>query len=205
MSEPRAKGHRSNEASQSVQPAVEDEQPPDSGAPPSAVAADSAEATQDDGTQGGYDEHVVAVLAAKILIDWLRNRRQLLAPFTLDLQKLGPSEVEVLIQAMISALRADGEHAGKERERIDGALQILNASAEQHASVERLLERPQALPEVLARVSDTESRALVYAASLVAIDARKLVNRLYLRYLATRLQLPDELVKTLGQRFRTAK
>jgi len=168
-----------------------------------AVAAADAARTQV--ASPGYDENVVAVLGAKILIDWLRNRRQLLAPFTLDLQKLGDPQVEVLIQAMISAIRADGAHEGKERERIDNALQFLNASPQQHASVERLLERPHALPEVLAEVSDLESSALVYAASLVAIDARKMVNRLYLRYLATRLQLPDELVRTLEQRFRTAK
>ena len=35
-----------------------------------------------------HDEGIVHVLAAKVLVDWLRNRQQLLIPFKLDFQKL---------------------------------------------------------------------------------------------------------------------
>ena len=45
--------------------------------------------------------------------------------------------------------------------------------------------------------------ALIYAASLMAVDQRKPTNRLYLRYLASRLQLSEELVGSLEQRYRT--
>jgi uncharacterized membrane protein YebE (DUF533 family) len=56
----------------------------------------------------------------------------------------------------------------------------------------------------LGRVRDVQTGALVYAASLMAVDQRKPVNRLYLRYLAARLQLSDELVASLEQRYRSS-
>jgi uncharacterized membrane protein YebE (DUF533 family) len=38
----------------------------------------------------------------------------------------------------------------------------------------------------------------------MAVDHRKPVNRYYLKYLGARLQLSDELVDSLEQRFRSA-
>ncbi|MES2563337.1 MAG: hypothetical protein V4637_11475, partial [Pseudomonadota bacterium] len=40
-----------------------------------------------------FDEHAVEALAARILHGWLRNRHQLLVPFSIDLQKLEASQV----------------------------------------------------------------------------------------------------------------
>ncbi|MEA3158071.1 MAG: hypothetical protein QOK44_5660 [Betaproteobacteria bacterium] len=151
-----------------------------------------------------HDEFVVEVLAAKILIDWLRNRQQLLIPFTLDLGKHAPAEVETLVHAMAAAALADGALDGKERERLEGALQSVNADDRQRAMLKELLEHPKPLAEVLREVRDVKTGALVYAASLLAIDRRKPVNRHYLRYLAARLQLPQPLARSLEQRFRLA-
>ncbi|MGZ5161159.1 MAG: DUF533 domain-containing protein [Burkholderiales bacterium] len=151
-----------------------------------------------------HDDAVVEVLAAKILIDWLRNRQQLLVPFTLDLTKLAPAEVEILVHAMAAAALADGALDGKERERVEGALQFVNADDHQRAMLAELLEHPAPLAETLRQVRDVKMGAIVYAASLLAIDRRKPVNRHYLRYLAARLQLPQPLARSLEQRFRLA-
>ena len=61
---------------------------------------------------------------------------------------------------------------------------------------------PRHVPVLLAEVRDVQTAALVYAASLMAVDRRQPVNRYYLRYLAARLQLSDELAKSLEQRYR---
>ncbi len=85
-SEPTSRAHRSA--------AVKDptaEVPPEAGAPPE------------------YDDSMVHVLASKVLSDWLRNRQQLLVPFTLDLQKLDPAEAQTLMHAMIAAAHAGGD------------------------------------------------------------------------------------------------
>ena len=141
------------------------------------------------------------VLASKILIDWLRNRQQLLVPLTLDLQKLEPAEVEVVLHAMVTAAQADGAGDARGSERLGAALERVNATAEHRGMLSELLEHPKALRRVLGSVGDVKTGAIVYAASLLSIDRRNRVNRRYLRYLAARLRLPEALSRNLERRF----
>ena len=148
-----------------------------------------------------HDEPLVEIVAAKVLMAWLRNRQQLLVPFSIDLQKIETAHVDLLLQAMIVAAQADGTIDGKERERVRAALERLNATQEQLANLDAALDRPKPLAHALSEVKDVQTGAIVYAASLLAIDRRKLVNRQYLRYLAARLQLPKDVSRSLEQRF----
>ena len=148
-----------------------------------------------------HDETVVQILASKVLIDWLRNRQQLLVPLTLDLRKLAPAEAEMLMRAMATAARAGGVLEATDRQRLETAVQRLNASAEQLSRFAALVDERKSLAEVLADVPDTETGAKVYAASLLATDRRRRVNRYYLQYLAERLKLPRDLARSLEQRF----
>jgi uncharacterized membrane protein YebE (DUF533 family) len=146
-----------------------------------------------------HDENIVEVLAAKVLIDWLRNRQQLLVPFRIDLQKLDAAQVSLLLHALIHAAQADGASDGKDR--VHAALVPLNAADDQRSLVDGTLGNPGTLAQTLAEAKDVQTGAMVYAASLLALDRRKLVNRQYLRYLAARLQLPKDLTRSLEQRF----
>jgi uncharacterized membrane protein YebE (DUF533 family) len=56
----------------------------------------------------------------------------------------------------------------------------------------------------VAEAQDAKTAALIYAATLLVVDRSRPVNRYYLKYLAARLQLPDELVGSLRQRYRPA-
>jgi uncharacterized membrane protein YebE (DUF533 family) len=146
----------------------------------------------------------VNVLAEKILLAWLRNRYQLLFPFALDLRRLDEQQAELLVHAMIAAAQADGSFDGKERRRIEAILDLVDSSDEERAFLETLVSRSKPLNEILQEVHDTQTGALVYAASLMAVDQRKPVNRYYLKYLAARLQLSGELVGSLEQRYRSS-
>jgi uncharacterized membrane protein YebE (DUF533 family) len=139
-----------------------------------------------------------------VLIDWLRNRQQLLVPFTLDLQKLEPALANCVIHAMAAAAEADGAIDERTRARIDAALERMHATDDQRGLVEQALEKPLSLREVLRDVKEPQTGAIYYAASLLAIDRRKRVNRYYLRYLAARLQLSPELARNLERRFSPA-
>ena len=161
----------------------------------------------DDARPGGppeFDESVVQLLASKILIDWLRNRQQLLVPLTLDLQKLEPGHSELLLHGMVAAAQADGGPDQSDRERLDAALERLNANEDHRSMLAAALQNPKPLPEVLARIEDVQTGSTIYAASLLAIDRRKRVNRYYLRYLAARLQLPIDVARNIEQRFMSA-
>ena len=163
-----------------------------------AVAHDES---QTPGPSGEHDESLVSIVASKVLGDWLRNRQQLLVPLTLDLQKLEPRESEILMHAMVTAAHADGELDPGDRQRLDAAMRRLNAADGQRAAMNAMMDERKALGEVLAEVPDVETGAKVYAASLLATDRRKRVNRYYLRYLAERLKLPKDLSRSLEQRF----
>ncbi len=156
------------------------------------------------GEPASLDPGVVDILAQKVLLAWLRNRYQLLFPFALDLRRLDERQAELLVDAMVAAAQADGALDGKEWERIEGALALLESGDRERALLDAALSRPKPLNEVLGPVHDVQAAALVYAASLMAVDRRKPVNRYYLKYLAARLQLSEELAGSLEQRFRSS-
>jgi uncharacterized membrane protein YebE (DUF533 family) len=190
-------GEQNGVTSLSEQPRVPAGEPPD-------VASASQPPRPQVGAPPEHDETIVQVLASKILGNWLRNRQQLLVPFTLDLQKLDSAEVDVLMHAMVAAAYASGDLVEKSRERLDAALERLNADAAQREAFLQALNAPKALPDALANVRDVSVGAMVYAAALLAIDRRQLVNRHFMRYLAARLDLSAQLARSLEQRFRPA-
>jgi uncharacterized membrane protein YebE (DUF533 family) len=168
------------------------------------IASTAEEPRPQPGAPPEHDETIVQVLASKVLGDWLRNRQQLLVPFTLDLQKLDPPQVDVLVHAMVAAAYAGGSLVEKSGERLDAALERLNANEAQRDALYEALNRPRALSDTLANVRDVATGAMVYSAALLAIDRRRLVNRHFMRYLAARLDLSPQLARSLEQRFRPA-
>jgi uncharacterized membrane protein YebE (DUF533 family) len=171
---------------------------------PPARAQDATAIEPLDPTHSTFDPGILGVVAEKVLLAWLRNRYQLLFPFALNLHRLDKKQAELLVHAMIAAAHADGSLDGKERERIRGILNLVDASEAETALLEEAIIQPKPLNDILTEVRDVQTGALVYAASLMALDQRKAVNRHYLRYLAARLQLSDELVESLDHRYRSA-
>ncbi len=152
----------------------------------------------------GLDPGIIGVVADKVLLAWLRNRYQLLFPLAFDLRRLNAEQAELVLHAMIAAAHADGSLDGQERQRIESALTLVNPREDEQAYLSEALRQPKPLNELLTRVRDVQTGALVYAASLLALDQRKPVNGYYLQYLAARLQLSDELAESLHQRFQAS-
>lgn len=150
-----------------------------------------------------HDESLVDIVAAKVLFDWLRNRQQLLIPFTLDFRKLDVALVETLVHAMVATACAGGERADRARERLTAAFTQLHATEGHEALLSQTLEAPQPLCHTLQQVSDGRTAAMVYAVALLAADRRRLVDRQFLRYLALRLELSRDVARALERRFRS--
>jgi uncharacterized membrane protein YebE (DUF533 family) len=168
-------------------------------AEPASIGGEGVRTVAEDNHREAYDPGLVGVLADKVLLGWLRNRYQLLFPFPLNLKALDEAQADLLAHAMIAAAEADGALDETKRERINAVISLVGEVGKRALFV--ALEHPKPLNVLLRDVRGVQLGAVVYAASLMAADQRKTVSRLYLKYLAARLQLSPELVHSLEQRF----
>lgn len=107
-----------------------------------------------------------------------------------------PAPVARLLRLMISAARADGELGPAERERILGEAREVGAEA----LVQKELEAPRPLGELVAGVTDLELKEQLYTLAFVIVRADESVTggeRIYLAQLASRLGLDAATVSRL--------
>lgn len=141
------------------------------------------------------------VLAGKVLYDHIRNKQQLMGPPPTALGHVDRHQAELLIRAAVASATADG-HLGKDEERtLRTALATLEAQVGEPGFITLVIARPTPLESLLKDVRDAHMSSLFYAASLLAIDKHNATNRSYLRFLATRLRLPREVVARLHSQY----
>jgi uncharacterized membrane protein YebE (DUF533 family) len=95
----------------------------------------------------------------------------------------------VLIRAMVSAAKADGEIDAAERGRIAGRVRESGAGAEALEFLMAEMAQPQDLASLVGQVRGPEEAVEVYAASLLAIEVDTAAEREYLARLARSLGL----------------
>lgn len=115
-----------------------------------------------------------------------------------------PKEAELVenrallsLKAMIAAAKADGAIDQRERERILDKLRDAGADDETRDFIAKEAATPLDLDALTAEVSDPQTAAQVYAASLLAIKVDTTAERSYLRDLAQKLGLDDQVVANL--------
>lgn len=99
------------------------------------------------------------------------------------------SRSQILLQAMISAAKADGQIDGREMERILGKLDEAGADQEAKDFVLAEMRRPLDLDGLAAQIETPSLAAEAYAASLLAIEVDTPAERAYLDRLAAALGL----------------
>jgi len=107
-----------------------------------------------------------------------------------------PGPVLRLLRLMISAARADGELGPAERERIMAEAREVGAEA----LVQRELDAPRPLGEVVAGVTDPQFKEQLYTLAFTIVRADEAVTggeRIYLAQLANRLSLDAATVSRL--------
>jgi uncharacterized membrane protein YebE (DUF533 family) len=107
-----------------------------------------------------------------------------------------PAPVARLLRLMISAARADGELGPAERDRILAEAREVGAEA----LVQKELDAPRPLGELVAGVSDPELKDQLYTLAFVIVRADESVTggeRIYLAQLASRLGLDAAAVARL--------
>ena len=147
----------------------------------------------------GHEPALHAMLARQILDAHLRNRHQLLDRAPTDFRTAGAEETRLLVLAMAAAAHANGELDATERGRIRSRLHTSSLDEEARTELERMVEEPQCLEELVRRIDSPRLAARFYAVSLATVDKNAPINRSYLRYLAQRLGLPADLVVRLNR------
>lgn len=127
---------------------------------------------------------------------------ELLTPATAaTLSQMHTIESELMIRAMIEAAKSDGGIDPEERRRILTCLKDAGALETDRVALLAAMEAPPDMDALVARVSNPELAAEVYAASLLAIKDDTPSQQQYLALLAERLKLPAEVVRDVHTRY----
>jgi uncharacterized membrane protein YebE (DUF533 family) len=119
------------------------------------------------------------------------------APYGDDAASDDDGRAMLMIRAMITAAKADGEIDPQERQRILGRLEEAGADAEAQAFVRDEMARPADLQAIVGAVDSPHTAIEAYAASLFAIDVDTEAEAAYMRQLAQGLGLNPTLVREL--------
>lgn len=137
---------------------------------------------------------IETALAVKLLDAHLRNRVQLMIARPTDLSGLSHREAALLVRAMAAAGHADGGLEVSERQRL---FALARTGIPDEAERQRLLaeiETPPSLEQLVRMVETPGMAERFYAVSASVIRRDRPACRAYLAYLATRLDLPGDVV-----------
>lgn len=143
-------------------------------------------------------------LAQKVLNAWLQNRHQTLYPLTVNLRTLDADRAALLARLMAVAMLAGPRPPDAERvEAVLAWLGTVGASGDVVQALRAALAAPVPLSTLLAEASAAGITAYAYVVALVATDRRDPAGQIFLDYLAARLALPSEVVRSAGRRYRS--
>lgn len=140
-------------------------------------------------------------VGTKILHFWLQNRHQTLFPLTVNLRAVPPHHAELLAQMAAVALLA-GSPGRAELDAARAWLHSVGGDDTVVAWFEHALAAPPAASTLIGAVQQEKLAALAYVVSLVSLGQHDLAGMLYLEYLAVRLNLPLNVVRSANRRYR---
>ena len=148
-------------------------------------------------------EVVAETLAGKVLHAWLQNRHQTLYPLTVNLRTLDAGRGALLARMMAFAMLAGtaAPSEGRVEESVRWLAQV-GGGSEVTEAFRAALGAPDPLRVLLHEMQDAGMVAYAYVVSLVATDPRDEAGQLFLDYLAVRLALPVNVVRSADRRYR---
>lgn len=141
-------------------------------------------------------------LSSKVLQGWLQNQQQTLVPLTLRLDKLGEASVSTLMRfAGVAAL--SGLHADADRQAAT-VRWLRSIGADEHALREFAASSENDLPlsPIIRAIRTERLEPQAYAIAVMATDQRHPAGRLFANYIAARLGLPPDAVRSVDRRYR---
>ncbi len=142
-------------------------------------------------------------LAQKVLNAWLENRHQTLYPLTVNLRTLDASRTALLARLISAVMLAGARVPGEGRvEAVMAWLAQVGGGDEVRRALSAALQAPEALSALVHEALNDGMAAYAYVVALVATDPRDHAGQLFLDYLAARLALPPEVVRSADRRYR---
>jgi len=142
---------------------------------------------------------ILASLGQKILHGWSQNRQQTLFPLTVNLRTLPPDACELVLRAAAAAITATAPPTP--REPIRAWLASVGAAEADLARLDAALAAPEPLAPLLDALLAAQLGPYAYAVSLAATDRHSPAGSLYLEYLAARLAVPANIIKSVNRRY----
>ncbi len=141
-------------------------------------------------------------LSQKVLHGWLQNRHQVLVPLTFRLGRLTSDDVELLMRFTAVALLNGSAGDAASQRPVERWLRDIGADDSAVAEFQAAIPSPAPLSSLLAGVRERELSAYAYAAAVVAADTQEASGRLFANFIAARLGLPADAVRSIDRRYR---
>lgn len=141
-------------------------------------------------------------LAGKVLQGWLQNQLQTLVPLTLRLDKLGEPSVAVLMRFAAVACRAGIDADAARSAPLVRWLRSIGADDRAVAEFTASLDLEPALSPLVGAIRTGRLEPQAYAVAVVATDQRHPAGRLFANYVAARLELPADAIRSIDRRYR---
>ena len=168
-----------------------------------AVAAEIEEGGGRRGRRFGVPQEILdRSLSQKVLHGWLQNRHQVLVPLTFRLGRLGPDDIDLLMRFTAVAL-LNGSTADEASQRpVERWLRDIGADDGAVARFRAAIAAPAPLSSLVAAVRERDLAAYAYVAAVVAADTQEASGRLFANFIAARLNLPADAVRSIDRRYR---
>lgn len=147
-------------------------------------------------------ELLIQSLAQKVLNGWLQNRHQTLVPLAMNVGRLTPAQVETLLAFAAVAVLGGASSTEAGRNSVIRWLRSIGADAGAIQAFEAAIDAPRPLSQLLHAIHEQELGAYAYAAAVVASDQHEIAGRLFSNYVAARLALPADAVRSINRRYR---
>ena len=146
---------------------------------------------------------LVEGVAQKVLHGWMQNRHQTLYPLSVNLRTLEPGKGRLLARLMAAMLLAGSRMPDEGRVASTAAwFREAGGASDLEGALRAAFDEPEPLSALLAEIQDAKLSAYAYVVALIAADLRNEADHLFLDYLAVRLALPANVVRSADKKYR---
>ncbi len=151
---------------------------------------------------GSPEDLLVGSLGGKVLQGWLQNQLQTLVPLTLRLDKLGPEPVALLMRFAAVAYLAGADGDVDRSGPMIRWMRSIGADDRAIGEFTASLERANGLSPLVDAIRAGRLEPQAYTVAVMATDHRHPAGRLFANYVAARLDLSADAIRSIDRRYR---